>query len=149
MLNRFLFTAAPLRLRIQQLENENQALRNGEPNNPSYLHDYPPNTGASNNYINNGSYIDLLKFHIANHAPPSPKNYLSFFAQNCCELLTDETGARPNRYNACQSNPCLNGGSCQPFANGFGFKCNCLITWSGIRCQTSTYTSFFNRKSKC
>ena len=48
-----------------------------------------------------------------------------------------ETGGQPNMYNACQSNPCLNGAACQPFVNGFEYKCNCINSWSGQRCDTS------------
>ena len=52
----FSLLAAPLRQRIQQLQEENRALRNGQPYTPTYLHDYPSNTGASQNYISSGLY---------------------------------------------------------------------------------------------
>ena len=51
-----LFIAIPLRQRIQQLEEENRALRNGQSYTPNYARDYPPNTGASQSYINYGRY---------------------------------------------------------------------------------------------
>jgi hypothetical protein len=45
----------------------------------------------------------------------------------------------------CSSNLCSNRGTCQQ--NGYGIQCNCLIGWSGSRCQYSKL-KVFKRFSK-
>ncbi|CAF2134992.1 unnamed protein product, partial [Rotaria magnacalcarata] len=36
--------------------------------------------------------------------------------------------------NACQNNPCLNGGSCQNLSGGY-FGCICSSAYTGTRCE--------------
>ena len=46
------------------------------------------------------------------------------------------TGANPTTVtNLCASSPCLNGGTC--IQSGNGVICACLITWTGLFCQTA------------
>lgn len=36
---------------------------------------------------------------------------------------------------ACSSAPCLNGGTCSEFSDGFGYICSCPEGYSGENCQ--------------
>lgn len=42
--------------------------------------------------------------------------------------------------NACYSNPCFNGGICNP--NGYGYTCDCPKYFTGTACQTCIYSNF-------
>jgi hypothetical protein len=38
-------------------------------------------------------------------------------------------------YNACKDRPCMNRGRCLPANSKYGYKCDCLVGFSGNQCE--------------
>ena len=53
-----------------------------------------------------------------------------------CVCPPGYTGTRCEIRDACQSNPCMNGGTCQT-VNGNGYQCICPSGYTGVRCENS------------
>ncbi|XP_078384110.1 uncharacterized protein LOC144666576 [Oculina patagonica] len=72
-------------------------------------------------------------------------NYYAGPQKNVENLLTDIKKHASEEKNKCDSNPCLNNGTCNEHANGF--NCSCPLGFAGERCQddfTSTLKQFLS-----
>jgi hypothetical protein len=59
-----------------------------------------------------------------------------------CVCPPGYSGIRCEIRDACQSNPCMNGGTCQPIDGNGGYQCVCPNGFSGLRCETSVFVYF-------
>ena len=57
-----------------------------------------------------------------------------------CNYTLDATGLRCSEiYDPCDSNPCANGGICQPAYGGHYFQCNCPEGYGEYTCEGIKY----------
>ena len=59
-----------------------------------------------------------------------------------CALANETCYAKVNRFECgkpCESNPCMNGGTCVVRGNEIGFDCHCPTGTTGVQCETDTH----------
>ena len=54
-----------------------------------------------------------------------------------CMCLPGYSGIRCEIRDACQSNPCMNDGTCELINGNIGYQCICPSGFSGPQCETS------------
>lgn len=59
-----------------------------------------------------------------------------------CVCAPGYTGNLCEAQDACQSKPCLNGGTCQATNGNSGYQCVCPTGFSGVNCEISTDIAF-------
>ena len=108
--------------------------------------------------LSNGASVRQLCPKSCNCCPGGNKNYLTCdnLVRNCnsgqcvpvgyfgvqsvqCYCPSNKGGAYCQQNNACQYNPCLNGGYCTPlYETASKYKCQCPIGYTGSNCEIAT-----------
>ncbi|CAF3016772.1 unnamed protein product [Rotaria sp. Silwood2] len=56
-----------------------------------------------------------------------------------CVCPSEYSGSRCEIHDLCQSNPCMNGGTCRSVSENAGYQCICSPRYTGSRCETRDY----------